>query len=319
MDSGGKAGEELQKMASAYGIGSAPGVDLPADEQASGSYADRETRMARWQADKAQYCKDAQTGFPGDPDNAYLTELAKENCTDGWRYRAGDNADMAIGQGETTLSPLQLAVAYSALVNGGTLWRPTLGWAAVDAQGHVVRTIDPTVKAKVPVAPADPGLHHGRPALHARPLRVRGAGLRRRAVQTAARRQDRHRRGVRPERHVVAGVVGADDHRTPAGKTTAKYVVVGMVENTGTGATAAAPMLRQIYDGLLGAGRPAVLPQPETALPDLSRLGAAPATAAPATTTAPSAPATPARPAAAVSSAVSPAVPSFPPRTGSGR
>ena len=102
------------------------------DEQATGSYADRETRLARWNANKAQYCADAKKGFPTDPDpadRAYLTELARENCTDGWRYRAGDNADMAIGQGETTMSPLQLAVAYSALLNGGEIWEPTIGWA----------------------------------------------------------------------------------------------------------------------------------------------------------------------------------------------
>ena len=75
-------------------------------------------------------------GYPDEPDptqRAYLTQLAQENCTDGWRYRAGDNADMAIGQGETTVSPLQLAVAYSAMVNGGTVWNPTIGWAVVDA------------------------------------------------------------------------------------------------------------------------------------------------------------------------------------------
>src|SRR6202012_3988056 len=86
---------------------------------------------------------------------AYLTELAQENCTDGWRYRAGDNADMAIGQGETTLSPLQLAGAYSAMLNGGTVWNPTLGWAIVDPSGKLVKTISPTVKNKVPVSQAN--------------------------------------------------------------------------------------------------------------------------------------------------------------------
>ena len=50
----------------------------------------------------------------------------QEYCTDGWRYRAGDNADMAIGQGETTMSPLQLALAYSAMLNGGRVFAPTL-------------------------------------------------------------------------------------------------------------------------------------------------------------------------------------------------
>ena len=157
VDAGQKPNEYLQRMAAAYGVGTAPGVDLPADEQAAGSYADRETRLARWKANKTQYCADAERGFPHEADpaqRAFLTQLAAENCTDGWRYRAGDNADMAIGQGETTVSPLQLAVAYSALVNGGTIWRPTLGRAVVDAAGRVVRRITPTAKGKVPVSRA---------------------------------------------------------------------------------------------------------------------------------------------------------------------
>ena len=53
-------------MAAAYGVGRTPGVDLPADEQATGSYADRETRLARWKANKAAYCADGRRGYPDD-------------------------------------------------------------------------------------------------------------------------------------------------------------------------------------------------------------------------------------------------------------
>ncbi len=131
---GKKPDEYLQHMARAFGFASSAGVDLPAGEQAVGTIADRETRQADWTANKAQYCADAKKGYPDVKDpttRAYLTQLASENCTDGWRYRAGDNADLSIGQGETLVSPLQLAVAYSAMVNGGTLWKPTIGWAEV--------------------------------------------------------------------------------------------------------------------------------------------------------------------------------------------
>src|SRR2546421_241428 len=55
-------------------------------------------------------------------------------------------------QGETTMSPLQLALAYSALLNGGRIWEPTFGWGVVDAQGKVVRTITPKVRDRVPVS-----------------------------------------------------------------------------------------------------------------------------------------------------------------------
>ena len=152
---GEKPNEYLQHMAAAYGVGSAPGVDLPAGEQSTGSYADRETRLARWKANRTEYCAAGRRGYPeikNRAQRAYLTLLAKENCTDGWRYRAGDNADMSIGQGETTMSPLQLALAYSALVNGGKLWSPTLGWAVVDPKGKVVEKITPKLRSRVPVS-----------------------------------------------------------------------------------------------------------------------------------------------------------------------
>jgi penicillin-binding protein 2 len=274
VDAGQKANEYLQKMAAAYGVGTSPGVDLPADEQAAGSYADRETRLARWNANKAQYCADAKSGFPHESDpnqRAYLTELAKENCTDGWRYRAGDNADMAIGQGETTVSPLQLAVAYSAMLNGGTLWRPTLGWGVVDSTGKLVKKINPTVKNKVPVSQNT--LNYIADALHFDTGHTVSGAL---AFDGAPYKTELGGKTG------TAEVFGHDDTSWLAswgpisvdaqGRNTAKFVVVGMVSDTGTGASAAAPMVREVYNGLLGVGQPAVLPgsTPATTLPKIA-------------------------------------------------
>jgi penicillin-binding protein 2 len=269
-DAGKKPLEYLQHMASSYGIGSAPGVDLPADEQASGSYADRETRLARWKANRKQYCADAKRGFPDEPNpsqRTYLTKLAAENCTDGWRYRAGDNADMAIGQGETTVSPLQLATAYSAMINGGTLYRPTLGWAVVDGHGKVVRKINPTVKDKLPVS-RDVLRYFADQLRFTNDHSVSGAL----AFDGAPyKTQIGGKTGT-------AEVYGKQDTSwlaswgpiQPNGK--AKFVVVGMVEQGGTGASSAAPMVRRVYDGLLGVGRPPVLAgsQPESSLPKIA-------------------------------------------------
>jgi penicillin-binding protein 2 len=52
----------------------------------------------------------------------------------------------------------------------------------------------------------------------------------------------------------------------------ARFVITGMIEQGGTGATAAGPMLKRIWDGLLGANGPAVIPasRPATQLPNLS-------------------------------------------------
>jgi len=253
--------EQLQAMARAFGVAGSPGVDLPADEQASGSVADREGRKARWDANKADYCAAARKGYPSEANlttRTYLTQLASENCTDGWRYRAGDNADLAIGQGETTLSPLQLAMAYSAMVNGGTLYAPTFGWGVVDGSGKVIRTVAPRVIRKVPVNPKvlafiGDALHFedshsvsGALAFDGSPIKTLIGG--KTGTAEVYGKQDTS----------WFASWGPVQPGQPASN--AKFVVVGMVEQAGLGSRAAAPMVRSVYEGLLGANGPAVLP-----------------------------------------------------------
>ncbi|MCW2522506.1 MAG: penicillin-binding protein 2 [Frankiales bacterium] len=265
--------EQLQAMAKAFGFGSSVGVDLPADEQADGSIAGRASRLADWNANKSEYCAEAKSGYPDESDpttRAYLTQLASENCTDGWRYRAGDNADLAIGQGETTVSPLQLATAYSAMVNGGTLYAPTLGWAEVNPAGKVVKTITPKVVRKVPV-PASTLEFFG-DSLHFEDSH---------SVSGALAFDGSPIKTLIGGKTGTAEVYGKQDTSwfaswgpvAPGAKVgTAKFVVVGMVEQAGTGASAAAPMVRKVFEGLLGANGPAVLPgsKPASTLPKVS-------------------------------------------------
>ena len=272
VDDGKKPQEFLQHMAAEYGVGTAPGVDLPAGEQAAGSYADRETRLARWRANRATYCAEGRKGYPdiaNAADRAYLTALAKENCTDGWRYRAGDNADMSIGQGETTMSPLQLAIAYSALLNGGRIWEPTLGWAVVDGKGDVVRTIQPKVRNRVPVRQSL--FDYITSALDfSRGWAVSGA-----FAYLGSKYQNRI-----GGKTGTAEVFGKGDTSwlvtwgptyKQHGHTRARLLLVGMVEQAGTGATAAGPMLKRVWDGILGTKHP-VIPhaRPETVLPKIA-------------------------------------------------
>jgi penicillin-binding protein 2 len=267
-----KPTEWLQHMAASYGVGTAPNVDLPLDEQATGSYADRETRLAGWQANKKQYCANAKRGHPEIADKAqraYLTALDAENCTDGWRYRAGDNADMAIGQGETTLSPLQLAIAYSALVNGGKIWEPTIGWAVVDGSGKVARTIQPKVRGKVPVAQST--LNYIANSLQfSRGWAVSGAFA---YIGSPIQNMLGGKTGT-------AEVYGHQDtsllaswgpiSKTAKGDVRARFVAVGMVEQAGTGATAAGPMLKRIWDGMLGSNPVIAKSRPAMKLPHIA-------------------------------------------------
>src|SRR3954447_4796608 len=253
VDRGGHAREWLQRTAADFGVGHAPDVDLPAGEQASGSYADRATRMARWKANRAGYCAAGRRGYPhvkNPADRAYLTQLAQENCTDGWRYRAGDNADLSIGQGETTMSPLQLALAYSALLNGGRIWEPTLGWGVVDAKGNVVRTIKPKVRDRVPVSQrlfdyVTKSLDFSRGWAVSGAFAYMGAKYRNRIGGKTGTAEVF---GKQDTSWLATWGPTYEDH----GHTKARYVMVGMVEQGGTGATAAGPMLKRIWDGLLG-------------------------------------------------------------------
>ncbi|HEU5267554.1 MAG TPA: penicillin-binding transpeptidase domain-containing protein [Jatrophihabitans sp.] len=273
VDDGQQPREYLQHMAAAYGVGRAPDIDLPTGEQASGSYADRESRMARWKANRAEYCAAGRRGYPEIKDRtqrAYLTKLAQENCTDGWRYRAGDNADMSIGQGETTMSPLQLAVAYSALVNGGRIWAPTLGWAVVDAHGKVVQTIKPKVRNTVPVSQKlfnyiTKSLAFSRGWAVSGAYAYIGSPL---AKILGGKTGTAEVYGKQDTGWLATWGPTYRDH----GSTRARFVVVGMVEQAGVGALSAGPMLKRIWDGMLGATGRAIYPagQAPTTLPKIA-------------------------------------------------
>src|SRR5436305_10364240 len=58
----------------------------------------------------------------------------------GTPYTEGQAVNLAIGQGALQVSPLQLAVAYSALINGGRVVRPHVAEAVIrDGVKHKLR------------------------------------------------------------------------------------------------------------------------------------------------------------------------------------
>jgi penicillin-binding protein 2 len=69
------------------------------------------------------------------------------------QFRLGFTLNAAIGQGATTVTPLQLALAYAALANGGTLYLPQLVRAVETSDGSVVQDFPPRVRHKVGVRP----------------------------------------------------------------------------------------------------------------------------------------------------------------------
>lgn len=140
-----KAKDPLVAQAKAFGFGKKTGIDIPGE--ASGRIADRQWKLDYWNAMKGYYCKIDRKNTSGK--RGFLQVFAHEFCLEGNRYRAGDAVNFSIGQGDTMVTPIQLARAYAALANGGTLYAPRVAKAVVDPDGKVVKRIKPVVQGRV--------------------------------------------------------------------------------------------------------------------------------------------------------------------------
>ena len=145
------AKDPLVEQALDFGFGSATGIDIPGES--SGRIADR-----KWKRDYYRSMKDYYCGIADKPQDAktsdFVYKFAYEFCVEGYAYRAGDAVNFAIGQGDTIVTPLQLARAYAAIANGGTLWEPRVGKAIVSPSGEVIRRIPPSKAGTVGVPKA---------------------------------------------------------------------------------------------------------------------------------------------------------------------
>ncbi|MFE6648236.1 penicillin-binding protein 2 [Nocardioides sp. NPDC057772] len=138
------AKDPLVETAKAFGFGKRTGIDLPGES--SGRIADRKWKAEYYEAMKDYYCRmDEKKNAP----SSFLQLFAHEFCIEGNYYRTGDAVNFSIGQGDTMVTPIQLARAYAALANGGTLFEPRIGKAVVSGDGTVVEKIDPKVAGKV--------------------------------------------------------------------------------------------------------------------------------------------------------------------------
>jgi penicillin-binding protein 2 len=81
------------------------------------------------------------------PNDAWKRRTMKE------RWYPGETISVAIGQGYVQVTPLQLAVFYAAIANGGTVYRPHLVRSVHDLQGRPVRRIEPEATSRAPMTP----------------------------------------------------------------------------------------------------------------------------------------------------------------------
>jgi len=69
-------------------------------------------------------------------------------------YSKGMALNSAVGQGDVNTTPLQMAMVYAAIANGGTLYKPQLVQRIEDLDGRVIESFDPQVVRKLEINPA---------------------------------------------------------------------------------------------------------------------------------------------------------------------
>ena len=72
---------------------------------------------------------------------------------DGRKWQAGDTVNMAIGQGQVLVTPMQVARMMSAVANGGVLWRPRLVQRVERVDGSLAYSSSSKMTGRVDLSP----------------------------------------------------------------------------------------------------------------------------------------------------------------------
>jgi len=258
----GEPKDYFYKAAHQFGLGKETGIDLP--NEVTGRVPDRQWKEAYWEANKDAWCK------TGKKDGSYVEKIAYENCLEGNKMRAGDEINYSIGQGDTLVTPIQMATIYAAISNGGTMYDPTVGKAIVSADGKTVDEIKPTSHGKLPISKTN---------LAQMDEALAGVATRGTAAWRFAQvgwPQDKI------PMHAKTGTAEVYGKQTTSwfATYTKDYTVVMTISQGGTGSGASGPAVRNIYDALYGVSddgtinkKNALLPTPEKSLPKVQTDG----------------------------------------------
>jgi penicillin-binding protein 2 len=117
-------GEPLQAYARSVGLGADTGIDLPGE-------------------------------VPGRVPDAAWKKAYNEFYPEMQPWLGGDTVNMAIGQGDLLVTPLQLASVYASFGNGGKVMKPHVLASVLGADGQPTLSVKPTVAYDPGVRPAN--------------------------------------------------------------------------------------------------------------------------------------------------------------------
>jgi len=202
-------GGQIQDWAKLYGLGETTGIDLPAETE----------------------------GLVPTP--KWRNQLYTEGLTDR-PWTDGDNVNLSVGQGDLQANPLQMAVAYSALANGGTVVTPHLAQSIETVTGETIEEVRPAAKRQIDFSPGTretimKGMEEALQDPTGTAYQVFGNWKIRVAGKTGTAQRGT---GV-PDQSWFAAMAPADDP---------EIVVVATVERGGFGADVAAPVVARILE-----------------------------------------------------------------------
>jgi penicillin-binding protein 2 len=126
----------LQRWARKLSVGRKTGIDLP--EELPGRIPTPAWRNRGYK----QYQRCVKKEKPS------LIEIQQGQCGFFDRpWSVGDNINLSVGQGDIAANPLQMAVAYATVANGGKVLRPRLGLRIEDSTGRALQQLEaPTAR-----------------------------------------------------------------------------------------------------------------------------------------------------------------------------
>ena len=207
-----RGGEVIQKWARRLGLGRPTGIDLPGE------------------------------GGGLVPTPEWRNRLFRRNLTDR-PWTPGDNINLAVGQGDLQANPLQMAVAYSSVANGGRIVTPHIGLRVEDNDGRILQQIEPGARRRAGIsASTRTAIMQGLRAAANDPGGT-STGVFEGFPITVAGKTGTAERGAQGDQSWYVVAAPANDPR---------IVVAVTIERGGFGAEAAAPAARRILAAYFG-------------------------------------------------------------------